>query len=67
MLVFTISTILLYNYGVSSFDIFLILLPAVILILVYSYARHHFSDILYYVVLDGLMALSAILMLVPRI
>ena len=67
MLIYAVSTVLLYNYGISMSNIILLLVPGFILALLYKYARHHFSDMLYYVVLDGLMALSAILMLVPRI
>jgi 4-hydroxybenzoate polyprenyltransferase len=63
----TIAAVLLNRYGYDWTNIFLLILPGLITLSLYSYARRNFSDILYYLVLDGLMALSAILMLVARI
>jgi len=65
--VFFASTLLLLRYDHELSDIILLLLPGVITGALYNYARRNFSDILYYFVLDGLMALSAILMLVAGI
>jgi hypothetical protein len=44
-----------------------LLVPGVIVLLLYNYAKRNFSDYLYYFILDGLMMLSALLMLVFRI
>ena len=41
----------------------MLLIPGAITAALYSYARKNFSDLLYYFVLDGLMALSALLTL----
>ncbi len=66
-LVYVIATIALSGHHFSSRSITLLLLPGLVLAFIHHYARRHFSDLLYYVVLDGLMALSAILMLVAGI
>lgn len=54
--------------GMTFFDqpfstVFMLLLPGALTALLYNYARINFSDLLYYFVLDGLMALSAVLTL----
>jgi 4-hydroxybenzoate polyprenyltransferase len=64
---FIIFTISLLFYGYAAFTIILLLIPGIITAALYNYARKKFSDILYYFILDGLMALSALLMLVTRI
>lgn len=43
------------------------LIPLLLLASLYSYARKHYSDWLYDIVLDGLLAFSAVLMLLARI
>jgi len=63
-LVFTLL-LLDYNYTVKS--VVILLIPGAITAFLYNYARRHFSDLLYYFILDGLMALSAIIMLVASI
>ena len=66
LLLFSIFTGWLFLYAFSCRIIILLFLPGVILALLYSYARKNFSDILYYFVLDGLMALSPVLtLLIP--
>lgn len=65
--IFCLATIFLLEYGYSYFTIALLLIPGIITALIYTYARKNFSDILYYFVLDGLMAFSAILMLITGI
>ncbi|MFN8290052.1 MAG: hypothetical protein U0U70_07340 [Chitinophagaceae bacterium] len=65
--VFAVTTFLLGLYGISRMNQLLLLLPGIITALLYNYARKNFSDILYFVVLDGLMVLSALLMLIGRI
>ena len=65
LLVFTMLTLLLYQYGFNATPIIFLLVPGVILAAIYNHARRNFSDLLYYVVLDGLIALSAVLMMIP--
>lgn len=60
--VFVISGLLLNQTGIYRANILLLLIPAVILICFYSYAKRNFSDYLYYFVLDGLMMLSGLLL-----
>ncbi len=67
LLTYIICTVWLSRYGFISLQITLLLLPGLILVFLHNYARRNFSDLLYYVVLDGLMALSAILMLLAGI
>ena len=67
ILLFFIATIGMGHYGYDSISIVLLLLPGIITACLYNYARKNFSDLLYYFVLDGLMALSAILMLIAGI
>ncbi|MBL7744209.1 MAG: UbiA family prenyltransferase [Chitinophagaceae bacterium] len=65
--VFIVSTIgmLFYHHPLSR--IIVLLIPGIITASLFNYARKNFSDMLYYFALDGLMALSALLMLVTRI
>lgn len=65
--VFTGATLALLNYPIPLRDILLILLPGFILALLYRKATHDFGDMLYYFVLDGLLAFSALLTLFTRI
>lgn len=67
LLVFGFSSVGLVWYGYTALNIVLLLIPGVITAFLYNYARRHFSDIFYYLVLDGLMALSALLMLLTSI
>ncbi len=67
LFIFTVSTIMMGKYGFSVLDIAILLLPGAITAALYNYSKKHFSDILYYFVLDGLMALSALLMMIPGI
>ena len=67
ILLFFIATIGMGHYGYGFVSIVLLLLPGIITACLYNYARKNFSDRLYYFVLDGLMALSAILMLIAGI
>ncbi|MBC7948041.1 MAG: UbiA family prenyltransferase [Chitinophagaceae bacterium] len=64
---FAIFTIALWWYGLPVLDIILILLPGAIAAIAYPYATRRFSDLLYYFVLDGLMALSSLLTIMTRI
>jgi 4-hydroxybenzoate polyprenyltransferase len=65
--IFFISTLLMLLFDYSLETITLLLIPGIVAGSLYNYARRHFSDMFYYFVLDGLMALSALLMLVARI
>jgi 4-hydroxybenzoate polyprenyltransferase len=64
---FTFFTLCLLHYHYSLRDVILLLIPGLIIGTIYDYAKRNFSDIFYYLVLDGLMVLSALLMLVFRI
>lgn len=67
LIIFAVVTIWMLQYGYSPLQIVLLLLPGIITACLYNYARRNFSDMLYYFVLDGLMALSAILMLIAAV
>lgn len=67
LLLFFVSTCCMLFYKYSLLTIFILVLPGIITASLYNYARKKFSDILYYFILDGLMALSALLMLLARI
>jgi 4-hydroxybenzoate polyprenyltransferase len=54
-------------YGFSVLQAAVLVIPCIITALLYEYARKNFPDMFYYLVLDGLMALSAVLMLVAGI
>ncbi|MBL0270654.1 MAG: hypothetical protein IPP99_18810 [Chitinophagaceae bacterium] len=60
-------TILLTETGQNERDIILLLLPAILLLFLYQPAKKKPTDILFLVILDGLMALSALLLLLARI
>ncbi len=63
MMAFFVFTLGLLFTGLSLKKVFVLLIPGIILIALYSYAKRNFSDYLYYFVLDGLMMLSGLLML----
>lgn len=63
LVLFTIFSSWLIVYGYSYTTIIFLLIPGAITAGLYSYAKKNFSDILYYFVLDGLMALSSLLTL----
>ena len=67
LLVFAVTTGILYQYGYSVLSITILLLPGLITAFLYNYARENFADMFYYFVLDGLMAFSAILFLITGI
>ena len=62
---FFISTIglALYNYTIPA--ILLLILPGILTAVLFPIAKKNFSDIIFYFLLDGLMALSAFIMLIP--
>jgi 4-hydroxybenzoate polyprenyltransferase len=61
LILFAVSTIALSWMGFTILHIVLILLPGIIMIPLYYLAKKNFSDYLYYIILDGMMMLSAIL------
>jgi len=63
MLIYVVTTILLLQYDFTMLDVVLLLIPGLVTILIYDYSKKNFSDVLYYFVLDGLMMLSALLMM----
>lgn len=65
LLAFVIFTVLLLTNGYSYLTVGILLVPGVILVALYRKAIRNSSDILFYFILDGLMALSAALMLIP--
>jgi 4-hydroxybenzoate polyprenyltransferase len=67
ILLFIISTFLLLYYHFSVFQVVILLIPGIAVAGIYRLAKRNFSDYLYYFVLDGLMMLSAVLMLVLHI
>lgn len=67
LLIFCVATVWMWWYGYSALAIGILLLPGIITACLYNYAIRHFSDMFYYLVLDGLMALSALIMLVARL
>ncbi len=66
-LLFAISTSALLLTGLPLTPVIILLVPGILAAILYNYARRNFSDMLYYFVLDGLMALSALVMLVTGI
>lgn len=67
LLIFAVCTLLLLQYGFGWLPVFALLLPGLITGLLYRYASTHFSDMFYYFILDGLLAFSSLLMLIPGI
>ena len=66
--IFTISlvaffavTAFLYFFEFSLLTVFCLIIPGIIVMLLFNYAKRNFSDYLYYFVLDGLMMLSSVL------
>jgi 4-hydroxybenzoate polyprenyltransferase len=64
---FLLSTLVLSLYHYNAFYIFLLLVPGLITGALYREAKRNFSDDLYYIVLDGLMMFSSLLMFIFRI
>ncbi len=60
--VFILLVFLLPTQGIEWVNIIFLLIPAIILVALYKYAKRNFSDYLYYFVLDGLMMLSGLLL-----
>ncbi|MEO7922199.1 MAG: UbiA family prenyltransferase [Chitinophagaceae bacterium] len=67
LVIFFTSTLWLLKYNYEATPVIILLIPGIITAALYGYARRNFSDYLYYLVLDGLVALSSIIMLLPGI
>ncbi len=63
LLIFATATVSMCLFGYSFSVLSTLLIPGAITAALYNHARKNFSDFLYYFVLDGLMALSALLSL----
>ena len=64
---FFLTSFALSFYHYPAFYIFLLIIPGLITAALYRESKSNFSDYLYYVVLDGLMMFSGLLMLIFRI
>jgi uncharacterized protein YqhQ len=53
---------MMYGSGTSTIFIIFMLIPSILCMIMYNYAITHSSDLLYYVILDGMMMLSALLL-----
>jgi 4-hydroxybenzoate polyprenyltransferase len=67
LLIYAAASVFLIRFDFSILTIIVLLIPGVIAAAIYQYAKRNFGDYLYYFILDGLMMLSALLMLVFRI
>ncbi len=67
LLVSTLCCLLLLKDQYSLAAVCLLLIPRIVTASLYNTARKNFSDMLYYFLLDGLMAFSALLMLIAGI
>jgi 4-hydroxybenzoate polyprenyltransferase len=66
MLIYISTSLLLLRFDFLLQDVILLLIPGVITLLIYEHSKKNFSDLLYYFVLDGLMMLSALLMILIK-
>ncbi len=64
---FTLLTAGLMVFDYSRLDLLLLLIPGIVTAFLYGHATRNAGDLLFYLVLDGLMALSAFLMLFERL
>jgi 1,4-dihydroxy-2-naphthoate octaprenyltransferase len=67
IIIFGICTMFLYRYDYKISDILILLIPGILTAALYKYAKRNFSDTFYYFILDGLMAFSALVMLITGI
>jgi len=65
--IFIITTIGMYWFHQPAIHIFILLIPGFITASLFNIAKSNFSDTLYYLILDGQMALSAFILLIPGI
>jgi len=62
ILFFFILCILLKYEGIQWHSLVILFIPALVLLSLYKYAKRNFSDYLYYIVLDGLMMFSGLIL-----
>lgn len=67
IVLFFLTSFALSFFHYPAFYIFLLVIPGLIAAWLYPEAKRNFSDDLYYIVLDGLMMFSGLLMLIFRI
>jgi 4-hydroxybenzoate polyprenyltransferase len=67
LLIFGLMTIWLLQYSYSLTDVIIILIPGIILAFLFNYSKNNFSDYFYYILLDGLMMFSSLIMLLLSI
>ena len=67
MLLFATATIALSMYNYPVYTILILLIPGIVTIALYNYAKKNYSDYLFYFVLDGMMMFSGLLMLILKI
>ena len=67
LIIFFITTILLWNHGYDLLSIIFLLLPGIITGAIFNYAKNHYSDMFWYFVMDGLMAFSSLLTLIATV
>jgi 4-hydroxybenzoate polyprenyltransferase len=72
LFIFTIIAFIVFTFallfsGVSIIKVFILVVPGIILFSIFNKAKTSTSDYLFYFVLDGLMALSALLMAILSI
>jgi len=64
LVLFALFTVALGSTGTPFAITCILLVPGIVAAALYKYAKRNFSDYLYYFVLDGLMMLSALIMIV---
>jgi hypothetical protein len=67
LILFYASTVALFGWHFSVFNIIFLLIPGIVTAYIYPKSKQNFSDDLYYIVLDGLMMFSGLLMFIFRI
>ena len=67
MILFFLTSMALHHYHYPVFYILLLLIPGVVVTAIYREAKRNFSDDLYYILLDGMVMFSSLLMLIFRI
>ena len=61
IIIYVLTTVALTYYGIQVSIVVLLILPGLIVLGLYPYLKKNFSDYLYYFLLDGIMALPALL------
>jgi 4-hydroxybenzoate polyprenyltransferase len=67
MILFFLTSAGLSHYHYPAFYILLLLIPGAVVTAIYKEAKRNFSDDLYYILLDGMVMFSSLLMLIFRI